>query len=98
MRRILGGLVQILCIGVLSMTTSHAAPRALLIGISDYAMPDADLPGIDLDIQNTREVAAIMGFKPEEVRVLFDKEATLANVTANLRGWLREGSTVMTFR
>lgn len=72
---------------------TQAAPRALLIGIGDYALPDADLPGIDLDIQNMREVATIMGFKPEEIRVLFDRDATFAKVTAELRGWLREGVT-----
>jgi metacaspase-1 len=70
-----------------------AAPRALLVGIGDYAMKDADLPGIDLDIQNMQQLASIMGFKPEEVRVLFNKDATMASFDRVAKTWLREGVT-----
>jgi len=73
--------------------TSTAAPRALLIGIGDYRLPDADLPGIDLDIQNMQELAALMGFKPEEVKVLYDKDATSARVHSEMASWLVKGVT-----
>lgn len=86
-----GLLVCALCLA--ASTLSNAAPRALLVGIGDYTLRDADLPGIDLDIQNMRELTALMGFKPEQVRVLMDREATLARVSAELRTWLREGVT-----
>lgn len=84
-----GLVASVLCLA--ASAASIAAPRALLVGIGDYALKDADLPGIDLDIQNMRELTALMGFKPEEVRVLMDREATLARVSAELRTWLRDG-------
>jgi metacaspase-1 len=66
-----------------------AAPRALLIGVGD--VPNYELPAIDLDIDNMKKVAAILGFAPADIKVLFDKEATYANVKQALAVWVHDG-------
>src|SRR5579862_3467436 len=68
---------------------ASARPRALLIGVAD--VPNNELPGIDLDMDNMKKVAAIMGFAPEDIKVLFNQQATHANVMQALNGWAREG-------
>jgi hypothetical protein len=67
----------------------QARQRALLIGVAD--VPNYELPGIDLDIDNMKKVAAIMGFAPDDIKVLFNQEATRANVLHVLDTWAREG-------
>ena len=74
---------------LLPMGLGHASSKALLIGVGD--VQGFPLPAIDVDIQNMQKVAAILGFKPADIRVLFNEQATNANVQANLTGWLREG-------
>src|SRR5580704_8686350 len=69
--------------------TAHAASRALLIGVAD--VPGNPLPGIDLDIDNMKKVADLMGFKPGEVKVIFNQQATYANVKQALSTWARDG-------
>jgi caspase domain-containing protein/uncharacterized protein DUF4384 len=68
---------------------AHANQRALLIGVGD--VKGFPLPGIGVDMDNMRKTALLMGFKPDDIKVLFDEQATLANVTAALNGWIREG-------
>jgi hypothetical protein len=68
-----------------------AASRALLIGVGKYELPNNDLPGVDLDIDNMKKVAQIMGFAPQDTKVLFDEQATYAGVKTALATWLREG-------
>ncbi len=64
-----------------AMTLSaHAADRALLIGIGQYADSRANLPGIDLDIANMEQVARQLGFAPEAVKIVRDKDATQAGI------------------
>jgi hypothetical protein len=70
---------------------STAASRVLLIGVGKYQLPNNDLPGIDLDVENMKHVASIMGFAPGEIRVLFDRQATYAGVKSALATWVREG-------
>ena len=67
----------------------HANPRALLIGVGDVR--GHPLPGIDVDMENMKKTAATMGFKPADIKVLYDADATLANVRAVLSGWLAQG-------
>jgi len=74
---------------LLPMGLGHATSKALLIGVGD--VQGFPLPAIDVDIENMRKVATILGFKPADIRVLLDQDATNANVRANLTGWLREG-------
>ncbi|MGP8033604.1 MAG: caspase family protein [Steroidobacteraceae bacterium] len=68
---------------------SNARPKALLIGVAD--VPHNALPGIDLDIDNMKKVAAIMGFQPGDIKVLYNEQATYANVRQALGSWVRDG-------
>jgi hypothetical protein len=54
-------------------------------------VPNNPLPAIDLDIDNMKNVAAVMGFTPGDIKVLFDEPATYANVRRALASWVREG-------
>lgn len=82
--------VGLLAAGALLLAAeSHARPKALLIGVAD--VPHNALPGIDLDIDNMKKVAEIMGFKPGDIKVLFNEQATYANVRQALVGWARDG-------
>jgi len=74
---------------LLPMSLGHATSKALLIGVGD--VQGFPLPAIDVDIQNMRKVAGILGFQPADIKVLFNEQATNANVQATLNGWLREG-------
>ncbi len=67
----------------------EARPRALLIGVAD--VPHNELPGIDLDIDNMKKVAEVMGFADSDIKVLFNSQATYANVHQALTTWVRNG-------
>lgn len=81
----------------LNCPTAIAEPRALLIGIGEYPVLakgtklDPNLPGIDLDLDNMRQVTKIMGFQPSQVRVLYNGEATYNRVVHELNTWVRDG-------
>ncbi len=76
---------------VLSICTdTMAAQRALLIGVGKYQIPNRDLPGIDVDIELMQAAMARIGFKKEEIRVLQDETATLANIRSAVSEWLVE--------
>jgi hypothetical protein len=85
----------LLAVGLLAATAlltaavSQAHSRALLIGVAD--VPNNPLPGIDLDIDNMKKVAEIMGFRAGDIKVLFNEQATYANVKQALGGWVRDG-------
>ena len=68
----------ILGIFLAATAPAWAANRALLIGISKYEHPEQikTLPGIDLDLDNMREVAGRMGYKPAQIKTLRDKSRT----------------------
>jgi metacaspase-1 len=67
----------------------HAESRALLIGVGD--VQGHPLPAIDLDLDNMKKVAVIMGFKPDDIKVLFNEQATAADVKQALGTWVRAG-------
>ena len=74
---------------------AHAEDKALLIGAGTFEEPAINqLPGIDLDIANIRQVVGMFGFKDQQIRELSDREgaapATLANIEQMFTGWLRE--------
>ena len=91
MRILIRLLVLLLGAALIPSSPAIAASKALLIGIGKYTLPNNDLPGIDLDIDNMKKVSEIIGFKPGDIKVLFDEDATYANVTATLAGWARDG-------
>jgi metacaspase-1 len=74
---------------LLAVSPVQANPRALLIGVAD--VPDYELPGVDLDIDNMKKVAEVMGFGSGDIKVLFNQQATYANVKRALATWVREG-------
>lgn len=74
---------------LLTAAVAEARPKALLIGVAD--VPNNALPGIDLDIDNMKKVAEIMGIKPADTKVLFNQQATYANVKQALSVWVRDG-------
>ena len=78
-------------VGLLAGATAVAGSKALLIGVGKYDLPNNDLPGIDLDIENMKHVSKIMGFAPGDIKVLFDEQATYAGVKTALATWLRDG-------
>lgn len=87
--------IRALAVGLLAATAllnaaeSGAAPRALLIGVAD--VPHNALPGIDLDLDNMKKVAEIMGFHPGDIKVLLNQQATYANVRQALGTWVKDG-------
>jgi metacaspase-1 len=88
--RIRALLLCVLTAGLLfGARATDARPRALLIGVGD--VPNNALPGIDLDIDNMRKVAMVMGFAPGDIRVLLNEQATYANVRQALSTWVRDG-------
>jgi hypothetical protein len=74
---------------LLAAAASDARPKALLIGVAD--VPHNALPGIDLDIDNMKKVAEIMGFQPGDIKVLYNEQATYANVRQALGTWVKDG-------
>src|ERR1700689_633900 len=79
----------VMCAALLLAAPLKAAPRALLIGVGN--IPGHELPAIDLDIDNMKKVAAVLGFAPDDIKVLFGAQATYANVKGALSSWVREG-------
>jgi metacaspase-1 len=82
-------LLSLLAAAPLLAPAARASPRALLIGVGD--VPNNALPAIDLDIDNMKKVARVMGFAPGDIKVLFDEQATYANVRQALGSWVRDG-------
>ncbi|MGE4298014.1 MAG: caspase family protein [Desulfovibrionaceae bacterium] len=70
-----------------------AENRALIVGIGKYAIPSANLPGIEKDIRMMRDVATMLGYKPEQIMVLQDDKATLAGLRQTITQWLVDGVT-----
>lgn len=73
----------------LALSPAQPSPRALLIGVGD--VPGKEIPGIDLDVDNMKKVAQIMGFGSGDIKVLFNQQATYANVKEALATWVRHG-------
>ncbi|QJB57053.1 caspase family protein [Pseudodesulfovibrio sp. zrk46] len=87
----LATILLLLAIIFVSVTEAHSANRALLIGVGDYQMKGANLPGIDKDIKMMREVALTLGYQKSEIKVLLDKQATLKNIRHAIDSWLIKG-------
>ncbi len=70
----------VLSIVLFPAADSHATNRALLIGVGEYQMKGADLPGIKKDINMMRQVALSLGYDNKEILTLLDKDATFKNI------------------
>lgn len=77
--------------GALSLMVSGqvlAVDKALIVGVGKYRLSQANLPGIDLDVNMAKDMAIYMGIRPENIRVVMDEEATVSRVRAEMNGWL----------
>lgn len=80
--------------GALSLIISGqalAVDKALIVGVGKYRLSQANLPGIDLDVNMAKDMAAYMGIRPENIHVVMDEEATLSNVRNEMKNWLGQG-------
>lgn len=69
-----------------------AEDRALILGVGEYLKDDVnDLPGIDLDVDIMVDIAQLLGFRRDQIKVLSDDEVTFENVVAAVRTWLVDG-------
>ena len=73
--------------------TSWAEDRALLIGIGNYQVEAANLPGVAEDLAMMREVALTLGFADSQIKELTNSEATLRGIRSAITDWLVEGTT-----
>ncbi|MFH1091809.1 MAG: caspase family protein [Pseudomonadota bacterium] len=71
----------------------QAEDRALLIGVGRYRLPEANLPGIDLDVAAMKQVCELLGFKSHQIKLVQDEAATLTGIKAALTDWLIAGTT-----
>jgi len=99
---------SILHLGLVSLMlapgASEAADKwALLIGVSDYIHGERmDLKGPTNDVLKMTELLLTkFGYQPESIHTLMDGEATKANITDEMKGWLarssRPGDTVLIY-
>jgi len=74
---------------------SRIKGRALLVGVSQYQQHPAVRPtrGAEDDARETAQfIQAQYGFRPEEIHTLIGPQATAANIKAEFRHWLIEGT------
>jgi len=80
---------------LLLCTPAFAEDRALIIGINryPYLSPREQLSG---PVNDARAMAAlardIWGFRPGQIKLLIDEQATSSNIIAAIRNWLIEGT------
>jgi len=67
---------------------AQAADKALLIGVSEYANSENNLPGINVDLKVMHSVARQMGYRDENILQLRDSQVTAEGVTRAVRDWL----------
>ncbi|CCK80685.1 caspase family protein [Desulfobacula toluolica] len=91
MKQILYTLIGTLLILPVWFSPALAENRALLIGVGQYAVSDANLPGIEKDLKNMYEVAQAMGFSKNQIRILADEDATLQGIKGAIEDWLIKG-------
>lgn len=67
--------------------------RALVIGINEYARPQWKLRGAVADARNIETfLKGSLAYKPEQIRLLLDQDATRANILKTFEDWLINGS------
>ncbi len=80
-----------LAVGQMLLLTTPllAADRALIVGVGEYQDSSIrGLAGIDLDVNIMKDVAELLGFGDDEIRVLSDSQATSENIEEGIRSWL----------
>ncbi len=87
--------VVLLGVALVAVTvgTSQAARRVLLVGVGEYKDSRHNLPGVKDDVSLVRKVLTEKcGFADPEIRVLLDSEATKLNIVKNFEEWLIRGT------
>ena len=91
MRRRIIQLATFILFGVCCNAATLAADRALLIGVGDYGLPGASLPGIASDLEAMEALAISLGFDEKNIKVLADRQATLSAIRINFQRHLIHG-------
>lgn len=65
-------------------TGAVAASHALILWIGDYGRADLNLPGLEIDARNAREIARLMGVPPQNVREVSNRTLTRQRIAAEL--------------
>jgi hypothetical protein len=65
-------------------TGAAAASHALILWIGDYGRADLNLPGLEIDARNAREIARLMGVPPQNVREVANRTLTRQRIAAEL--------------
>jgi hypothetical protein len=74
-----------LAAGLLAAATgAAAASHALILWIGDYGSADLNLPGLEVDARNAREIARLMGVPPQNVREVSNRTLTRQRIAAEL--------------
>jgi len=76
----------------IGLSNVYAKDRALLVGIGKYQNQIESLPGVQIDIENMRQSAQLMGYDDEQIKVMMNEEVTLAKLKAALKNWLVDGT------
>lgn len=94
MSRLVHTLVQLLIAFVFASMTAQAEDRALIVGINAYPhFPKSQLTGAVNDAKAIAKLASdIWAFKPSQIKVLLDSEATSQAIRDYLQSWLIDGT------
>lgn len=85
--------IPLICIVILGLVVPQAwvfaDNRALLIGVGKFKDPNIKpLEGIEHDITMMREVAGLMGYRDDQIKVMQNHEATYAAVKQAFEDWI----------
>lgn len=84
--------LALLLLGLFVAPIASGADRALLVGIDQYPHVKP-LEGSANDVQTVRQFALdALGYRPEQIQILLDSEATRASILTALDRWLIAGS------
>lgn len=69
---------------------SIAADKALIVGISKYQSVILNLPGVDQDIVNFKQIVKKLGVLDKNIKIIADEKAIKANIHHEITGWLSD--------
>jgi len=72
-------------------SVAQAEDHALIVNLSQYSDPRANLSGIENDIPLMKEVLDKLSFKPTQIKTLSNAQATRKGILEGVEGWLIAG-------
>jgi len=84
-------LLWLVLMSIALASTARGEDRALLIGVGRYAHFDDRLNGVSLDLDMMTEMAQLMGFQKNAIKILEHEKATAAAVYQTFDDWLING-------